>query len=185
MLLRRYPNNWRSNDVLLHALLGVSVIRGKTESHLMNRTLCKGDNTVLNQKRDEEKIQWLNVNSIFQICPVNQVFFQRAFQLSVVKPKSKESQRSISRRRSKNRLQALSVRKRNKPRSRLDLLFNLADSKYGVSFSSTPIILRSRAKPKQSSVSFHTQLESILFSGIVFTLPDVECQFKKIQSLIG
>ena len=76
-------------------------------------------------------------------------------------------------------MQALSVRKRNKPRSRLDLLFNLADSKYGVSFSSTPIILRSRAKPKQSSVSFHTQLESILFSGIVFTLPDVEVTIQK------
>ena len=64
--------------------------------------------------------------------------------MSVVKPKSKESQRSIIKRRSKN-----SVRKRNKPRLRLDLLFNLADLKYGVSFSSTPIILRSKAKPNK------------------------------------
>ena len=146
----------------------------------MNRTLCKEDNTVLNQKRDEEKIQWFNVNSIFQICPVNQVFFQRAFQLSVVRPKSKESQRSIiRRRRSNNRLYALSVRKRNKPRSRLDLVFNLADLKYGVSFSSTPIILRSEAKPKQSSITFHTQQEITLFSDIAFTLPDVEVTIQR------
>ena len=61
MLLRRYPNNWRSKDVLLHALLGMSVIRGKTESHLMNRTLCKEDNTVLNQKRDEEQFSGLTL----------------------------------------------------------------------------------------------------------------------------
>ena len=59
MLLRRHPNNWRSNDVLLHALLGVSVIRGKTESHLMNWTLCEEDNTVLIQKRDEEQFSGL------------------------------------------------------------------------------------------------------------------------------
>ena len=59
MLLRRHPNNWRSNDVLLYALLGVSVIRGKTESHLMNWTLCEEDNTVLIQKRDEEQFSGL------------------------------------------------------------------------------------------------------------------------------
>ena len=59
MLLRRHPNNLRSNDVLLHALLGVSVIRGKTESHLMNWTLCEEDNTVLIQKRDEEQFSGL------------------------------------------------------------------------------------------------------------------------------
>ena len=71
------------------------------------------------------------------------------------------------------------MRKRNKPRLRLDLLFNLADLKYGVSFSSTPIILRSKAKPKQSSITFHTQLEITLFSDIAFTLPDVEVTIRK------
>ena len=71
------------------------------------------------------------------------------------------------------------MRKRNKPRLRLDLLFNLADLKYGVSFSSTPIILRSEAKPKQSSITFHTQLEITLFSDIAFTLPDVEVTIQK------
>ena len=106
-------------------------------------------------------------------------FLLEGISVKCCKTKSKESQRNISRSRSKNRLQALSVRKRNKPRSRLDLLFNLADSKYGVSFSSTPIILRSKAKPKQSTITFHTQLESILFSGIVFTLPDVEVKIQK------
>ena len=55
---------------------------------------------------------------------------------------------------------ALSVRKRKRPRVRLDLVFNLTDLKYSVSFSSTPIIMRSKAKQKQSSITFHTQLES-------------------------
>ena len=99
--------------------------------------------------------------------------------MSVVKPKSKESQRSIIRRRTKNRLYALSVRKRKRPRLRLDLLFNLADLQYGVSFSSTPIMLRSKAKPKQSSITFHTQLEITLFSEIVFTLPNVLVTIQK------
>ena len=58
MLLRWYYNNWRSNDVLLHAILGTSVIRGKTESHLMNRTQ-EEDNTMMIQKRDEEKFSGL------------------------------------------------------------------------------------------------------------------------------
>ena len=74
---------------------------------------------------------------------------------------------------------ALSLRKRKRPRLRLDLVFSLTDLKYGVSFSSTPIILRSKAKPKQSSITFHTQLEIALFSDIVFTLPDVEVTIKK------
>ena len=74
---------------------------------------------------------------------------------------------------------ALSVRKRNRPRLQLNLLFNLADLQYGVSFSCTPIILRSKAKPKQSSITFHTQLEITLLSDIVFTLPDVEVTIKK------
>ena len=99
--------------------------------------------------------------------------------MSVVKPKSKESQRSIFRRRGKNRLYALSVRKRKRPRLRLDLLFNLADLQYGVSFSSSPIMLRSKAKPKQSSITFHTQLEITLFSEIVFTLPNVLVTIQK------
>ena len=55
----------------------------------------------------------------------------------------------------------------------------MADLKYGVCFSSTPIILRSKAKPKQSSITFHTQLEITLFSDIVFTLPDVEVTIQK------
>ena len=99
--------------------------------------------------------------------------------MSVVKPKSKESQRSIIKRRSKNRLYALSVRKRKRPTVRLDLVFNLTDLKYSVSFSSTPIIMRSKAKPKQSSITFHTQLKITLFSDIVFTLPDVEVTIQK------
>ena len=58
MLLRWYYNNWRSNDVLLRAILGTSVIRGKTEGHLMNRTQ-EEDNTMMIQKRDEEKFSGL------------------------------------------------------------------------------------------------------------------------------
>ena len=99
--------------------------------------------------------------------------------MSVVRPKSEESQRSIIRRRSKNRLYALSLRKRKRPRLRLDLVFSLTDLKYGVSFSSTPIILRSKAKPKQSSITFHTQLEITLFSDIAFTIPDAQVTIKK------
>ena len=38
--------------------LGTSVIRGKTESHLMNRTQ-EEDNTTMIQKRDEEKFSGL------------------------------------------------------------------------------------------------------------------------------
>ena len=74
---------------------------------------------------------------------------------------------------------ALSLRKRKRPRLRLDLVFSLTDLKYGVSFSSTPIILRSKAKPKQSSITFHTQLEITLFSEIVFTLPNVLVTIQK------
>ena len=70
---------------------------------------------------------------------------------------------------------ALSVRKRNRPRLQLNLLFNLADLQYGVSFSCTP----SKAKPKQSSITFHTQLEITLFSEIVFTLPNVLVTIQK------
>ena len=55
MLVRRYTNNWRTNDVLLHTLLGVSAIRGKTGNHLINRIFCEENNIVLNQKRDEEQ----------------------------------------------------------------------------------------------------------------------------------
>ena len=74
---------------------------------------------------------------------------------------------------------ALSLRKRKRPRLRLDLVFSLTDLKYGVSFSSTPIILRSKAKPKQSSITFHTQLEITLFSDIAFTIPDAQVTIKK------
>ena len=34
-------------------------MRGKTESHLMNRTLCEEDNTILIQKRDEKQFSGL------------------------------------------------------------------------------------------------------------------------------
>ena len=50
----------------------------------MNRTLCEEDNTMLIQKRDEKQFSGLTN----QISPVNWVFLQRAFQLSIVKPKS-------------------------------------------------------------------------------------------------
>ena len=62
----RYPENWRINDVLLHALLGVSVVRGNTESHSMNRSLCEADNTVLIQKRDEEQFNGLTSEIFFK-----------------------------------------------------------------------------------------------------------------------
>ena len=51
--------------------------------------------------------------------------------------------------------------------------------KNGVSFSATPIILGSKAKPKQRSITFHTQLEITLFSDIAFTIPDAEIRIKK------
>ena len=55
MLLRVWLSNWGNADVLLHALLGVSALRGKTESHLINRIFCEENNIVSNQKRDEEQ----------------------------------------------------------------------------------------------------------------------------------
>ena len=76
-------------------------------------------------------------------------------------------------------LSSQSVRERKWPRSRLDLIFNLTDLKYGASFSSTPIALRSKAKPKLSSVTFQTKLKITPFSDIVFTLPDVEVTIQK------
>ena len=91
-----------------------------------------------------------------------------------IKGKSKEYNQE-----EQSRLSTLSVRKRKRPRSRLDLVFNLADLKNGVNFSAAPIILRSKAKPKQSSITFHTQLEITLFSDIAFTLPDAEVTIKK------
>ena len=72
MQLRRYPNNWRIKDVLLHPLLGVSVIGRKAESRLMKRSLCKENNRVLNQKRDWNTFFFylFNISAIFQIYPV-------------------------------------------------------------------------------------------------------------------
>ena len=106
-------------------------------------------------------------------------FLLEGISVKCFKTKIKGKSKEYNRRKSNNRLSALSVRKRNKPRSRLDLLFSLADLQYGVSFSSTPIILRSKAKPKQSSMTFHTQLEITLFSETVFTLPNVEVTIQK------
>ena len=37
-------NKFGNADVLLHALLGVSAVRGKTESHLINRFFCEENN---------------------------------------------------------------------------------------------------------------------------------------------
>ena len=54
MLLRIWLSNWGNADVLLNALLGVSALRGKTESHL-DRIFCEENNIVSNQKRDEEQ----------------------------------------------------------------------------------------------------------------------------------
>ena len=66
MLLRRYPNNWTSNDALLHALLGVSVIKGKNGKPCNEQEKCKEDNTVLIQKRDEEQFSGLTLILFFK-----------------------------------------------------------------------------------------------------------------------
>ena len=42
-------------DVLPHALLGVSALRGEIGNRLINRIFCEENNIVLNQKRDEEQ----------------------------------------------------------------------------------------------------------------------------------
>lgn len=55
MLLRIWLSNIGNADVLPHALLEVSAIRGKTGSHLINRIFCEENNIVLNQKLDEEQ----------------------------------------------------------------------------------------------------------------------------------
>ena len=121
MLLGRYPNNWRSNDVLLHALLGVSVIRGKGESHLVNRTLCKEDNTMLNQKQDEEQFSGLT------LIPSELGRLWEGISVECCKTKTKGKSKEYNQEEEQNRLSALSVRKRKWPRLRLDLVFNVAD----------------------------------------------------------
>lgn len=56
MLLRIWFSNMGNADVLPHALLGVSAIRGETGNRLINRIFCEENNIlVLNQKRDEEQ----------------------------------------------------------------------------------------------------------------------------------
>ena len=64
--LRRYPYNWRTNDVLLHSLLGVSVIKGKNGKPCKEQEKCKEDNTVLIQKRDEEQFSGLMLILFFK-----------------------------------------------------------------------------------------------------------------------
>ena len=135
----------------------------------MNRTLCKEDNTVLNQKRDEEQFSGLT------LIPSELGRLWEGISVECCKTKTKGKSKEYNQEEEQNRLSALSVRKRKWPRLRLDLVFNVADLKYGVCFSSTPIILRSKAKPKQSSI----QLEITLLCDIVFTLPDVEVTIQK------
>ena len=135
----------------------------------MNRTLCKEDNTVLNQKRDEEQF------SGFTLIPSELGRLSEGISVECCKTKTKGNSKEYNQEEEQNRLSALSVRKRKWPRLRLDLVFNVADLKYGVCFSSTPIILRSKAKPKQNRI----QLEITLLCDIVFTLPDVEVTIQK------
>ena len=135
----------------------------------MNRTLCKEDNTVLNQKRDEEQFSGLT------LIPSELGRLSEGISVECCKTKTKGNSKEYNQEEEQNRLSALSVRKRKWPRLRLDLVFNVADLKYGVCFSSTPIILRSKAKPKQNRI----QLEITLLCDIVFTLPNVEVTIQK------
>ena len=87
----------------------------------MNRTLCKEDNTVLNQKRDEEQFSGLT------LIPSELGRLSEGISVECCKTKTKGNSKEYNQEEEQNRLSALSVRKRKWPRLRLDLVFNVAE----------------------------------------------------------